>query len=102
MIDFRLRYGRSIEPDGEGDPIDIDPNELGRNRGFDIGIEGDTDRRCSSSRPSSAIAARARRVDRQAARRRDEGGRAAPEVAALRREPDPPAAAVQRDREVRR
>jgi acetolactate synthase-1/2/3 large subunit len=41
MIDFRLRYGRSIGPQAKVISIDIDPNELGRNRGVDIGIEGD-------------------------------------------------------------
>src|SRR5438105_4054153 len=41
MIDFRLRYGRSINPAAKVISIDIDPNELGRNRGIDIGIEGD-------------------------------------------------------------
>jgi acetolactate synthase-1/2/3 large subunit len=41
MIDFRLRYGKSINPEAKVISIDIDPNELGRNRGVDIGIEGD-------------------------------------------------------------
>jgi acetolactate synthase-1/2/3 large subunit len=41
MIDFRLRYGRSVNPAAKVISIDIDPNELGRNRGIDIGIEGD-------------------------------------------------------------
>jgi acetolactate synthase I/II/III large subunit len=41
MIDFRLRYGRSVNPNAKVISIDIDPNELGRNRGIDIGIEGD-------------------------------------------------------------
>ncbi len=41
MIDFRLRYGRSVNPAAKVISIDIDPNELGRNRGVDIGIEGD-------------------------------------------------------------
>jgi acetolactate synthase-1/2/3 large subunit len=41
MIDFRLRYGRSIGPQAKVISIDIDPNELGRNRGVDVGIEGD-------------------------------------------------------------
>ncbi len=41
MIDFRLRYGQSINRDAKVISIDIDPNELGRNRGIDIGIEGD-------------------------------------------------------------
>lgn len=41
MIDFRLRYGRSINPQAKVISVDIDPTELGRNRGVDIGIEGD-------------------------------------------------------------
>jgi len=41
MIDFRLRYGRSINPAAKVISLDIDPNELGRNRGVDVGIEGD-------------------------------------------------------------
>jgi acetolactate synthase-1/2/3 large subunit len=41
MIDFRLRYGRSIGPQAKVIAIDIDPQELGRNRGIDIAIEGD-------------------------------------------------------------
>ncbi|MBI5283707.1 MAG: hypothetical protein HY874_01305, partial [Chloroflexi bacterium] len=41
MIDFRLRYGRSINAAAKVISIDIDPNELGRNRGVDVGIEGD-------------------------------------------------------------
>ena len=41
MIDFRLGYGKRINPQAKVISIDIDPNELGRNRGIDIGIEGD-------------------------------------------------------------
>jgi len=41
MIDFRLRYGSSVGPQAKMISIDIDPNELGRNRGIDVGIEGD-------------------------------------------------------------
>ncbi|HXK34445.1 MAG TPA: thiamine pyrophosphate-binding protein [Dehalococcoidia bacterium] len=41
MIDFRLRYGRSINPQAKVISVDIDPTELGRNRGIDVGIEGD-------------------------------------------------------------
>ncbi|MEX0751263.1 MAG: thiamine pyrophosphate-binding protein [Dehalococcoidia bacterium] len=41
MFDFRLRYGGSIGPQAQIISIDIDPNELGRNRGIDVGIEGD-------------------------------------------------------------
>ncbi|HEY8172016.1 MAG TPA: thiamine pyrophosphate-binding protein, partial [Dehalococcoidia bacterium] len=43
MVDFRLRYGKSINPTAKVISIDIDPNELGRNRGVDVGIEGDPD-----------------------------------------------------------
>ena len=41
MIDFRLRYGRSINAAAKVISLDIDPQELGRNRGIDIAIEGD-------------------------------------------------------------
>ena len=41
LLDFRLRYGRSVNPSAKVISIDIDPNELGRNRGVDVGIEGD-------------------------------------------------------------
>ena len=41
MIDFRLRYGRSINPAAKVISLDIDPQELGRNRGIDVAIEGD-------------------------------------------------------------
>jgi acetolactate synthase-1/2/3 large subunit len=41
MMDFRLRYGQSINKDAKVISLDIDPNELGRNRRIDIGIEGD-------------------------------------------------------------
>jgi acetolactate synthase-1/2/3 large subunit len=41
MMDFRLRYGQSINKDAKVISLDIDPNELGRNRGIDVGIEGD-------------------------------------------------------------
>jgi len=44
MMDFRLRYGRSVGPQTKIIAIDIDPNELGRNRGIDVGIEGDPKR----------------------------------------------------------
>jgi acetolactate synthase-1/2/3 large subunit len=44
MIDFRLRYGSSVGPQAKIISIDIDPNELGRNRGIDVGIEGDPKR----------------------------------------------------------
>ncbi len=41
MMDFRLRYGQSINKEAKVIALDIDPNELGRNRGIDVGIEGD-------------------------------------------------------------
>ncbi len=41
MIDFRLRYGKSVNANAKVISIDIDPSEIGRNRGIDIGIEGD-------------------------------------------------------------
>jgi acetolactate synthase I/II/III large subunit len=41
-MDFRLQYGRRISPETKIIMIDTDPQEIGRNRGVDIGIEGDT------------------------------------------------------------
>ncbi len=41
-FDFRLRYGEDVRPDATVVQIDIDPTELGRNRGADVGIWGDT------------------------------------------------------------
>jgi acetolactate synthase-1/2/3 large subunit len=40
-MDFRLQYGRRIRPESKVIMIDSDPGEIGRNRGVDIGIEGD-------------------------------------------------------------
>ena len=40
-MDFRLSYGRRINPQARVIAVDIDPTELGRNRAVDIGIEGD-------------------------------------------------------------
>ncbi len=40
-MDFRLSYGRRINPGARVIAIDVDPTELGRNRAVDIGIEGD-------------------------------------------------------------
>jgi acetolactate synthase-1/2/3 large subunit len=40
-FDFRMRYGRSIGPQTRIVQIDTDPQEIGRNRSVDIGIEGD-------------------------------------------------------------
>jgi acetolactate synthase-1/2/3 large subunit len=41
-MDFRLQYGRRISPETKIIMIDTDPQEIGRNRGVDVGIEGDT------------------------------------------------------------
>lgn len=41
MMDFRLRYGKSVGPQAKVIAVDIDPTEIGRNRGIDVGIEGD-------------------------------------------------------------
>jgi acetolactate synthase I/II/III large subunit len=41
-MDFRLQYGRRISAESKVIMIDTDPQEIGRNRGVDIGIEGDT------------------------------------------------------------
>jgi acetolactate synthase-1/2/3 large subunit len=41
MMDFRLRYGKSVGPQARVITLDIDPTEIGRNRSVDIGIEGD-------------------------------------------------------------
>lgn len=41
-FDFRLDYGRAISPDGKVVQVDLDGRELGRNRGVDLAIDGDT------------------------------------------------------------
>jgi acetolactate synthase-1/2/3 large subunit len=43
-LDFRLGYGKEshINPEAKLIQIDLDPRELGRNRGVDVGIIGDT------------------------------------------------------------
>jgi acetolactate synthase-1/2/3 large subunit len=41
-FDFRMKYGRSIPPGAKVIQIDTDPQEIGRNRPVDVGIEGDT------------------------------------------------------------
>ena len=41
-MDFRLQYGGRISPQAKLIMIDSDPQEIGRNRGIDIGLEGDT------------------------------------------------------------
>ena len=69
MIDFRLGYGRRINPNAKVISIDIDPNELGRNRGIDIGIEGDP--RSALQQITAGIGARAINHDDWLARLRD-------------------------------
>lgn len=69
MIDFRLRYGRSINPNAKVISIDIDPQELGRNRGVDIGIEGDP--RSALRQITAAIGGRSIRHDEWLAKLRD-------------------------------
>ncbi|HEY4118731.1 MAG TPA: thiamine pyrophosphate-binding protein [Byssovorax sp.] len=41
-FDFRLEYGRAINGKAKVVQIDLDANELGRNRGVDVAIHGDT------------------------------------------------------------
>ena len=41
-FDFRLDYGRAINPDAKVVQVDLDGKELGRNRAVDLGIDGDT------------------------------------------------------------
>jgi acetolactate synthase-1/2/3 large subunit len=40
-LDFRLRFGRAFSDASKIIQVDVDPTEIGRNRPFDIGIEGD-------------------------------------------------------------
>jgi thiamine pyrophosphate-dependent acetolactate synthase large subunit-like protein len=40
-MDFRLGFGRRINPEAKVISVDIDPQELGRNRAIDVAIEGD-------------------------------------------------------------
>jgi acetolactate synthase-1/2/3 large subunit len=40
-LDFRLRFGRAFSDRSKIIQVDVDPTEIGRNRPFDIGIEGD-------------------------------------------------------------
>jgi acetolactate synthase-1/2/3 large subunit len=40
-LDFRLRFGRAFSEGSKIIQVDVDPTEIGRNRPFDIGIEGD-------------------------------------------------------------
>jgi acetolactate synthase-1/2/3 large subunit len=69
MIDFRLRYGRSINPNAKVISIDIDPQELGRNRSVDIGIEGDP--RSALRQITAAISGRSIRHDEWLGKLRD-------------------------------
>jgi acetolactate synthase-1/2/3 large subunit len=41
-LDFRLGYGRAINPDAKIVIVDLDGSEVGRNRSATIGIHGDT------------------------------------------------------------
>jgi acetolactate synthase-1/2/3 large subunit len=41
-FDFRLDYGRAINPNAKVIQIDLDGNELGRNRKVDVTIDGDS------------------------------------------------------------
>jgi acetolactate synthase-1/2/3 large subunit len=40
-LDFRLRFGRAFSDQSKIVQVDVDATEIGRNRPFDIGIEGD-------------------------------------------------------------
>ncbi len=41
-FDFRLEYGRAINPGAKVVQIDLDGNELGKNRRLDVAIDGDS------------------------------------------------------------
>jgi acetolactate synthase-1/2/3 large subunit len=41
-FDFRLEYGRAINPGAKVVQIDLDGNELGKNRRLELGIDGDS------------------------------------------------------------
>lgn len=41
-FDFRLEYGRAVNPAAKVVQIDLDGSELGRNRRVDLGIDGDS------------------------------------------------------------
>jgi acetolactate synthase-1/2/3 large subunit len=41
-FDFRLEYGRAINPGAKVVQVDLDGNEIGKNRRVDIGIDGDS------------------------------------------------------------
>jgi len=41
-FDFRLEYGRAINPGAKVVQVDLDGSELGRNRRVDVAIDGDT------------------------------------------------------------
>ena len=60
-LDFRLRFGRAFSDASKIIQVDVDPTEIGRNRPFDIGIEGDAGAVWSRCWPSWAIRLRAGR-----------------------------------------
>jgi acetolactate synthase-1/2/3 large subunit len=41
-FDFRLEYGRAVNPNAKVVQVDLDANELGRNRRIDVAIDGDS------------------------------------------------------------
>ncbi|MFT3774201.1 MAG: thiamine pyrophosphate-binding protein [Minicystis sp.] len=41
-FDFRLEYGRAVNPNAKVVQIDLDANELGKNRRLDVAIDGDS------------------------------------------------------------
>jgi acetolactate synthase-1/2/3 large subunit len=41
-FDFRLEYGRAVNPSAKVIQIDLDGNELGKNRRLDVAIDGDS------------------------------------------------------------
>lgn len=41
-FDFRLEYGRAINPNAKVVQVDLDGNELGKNRRLDLAIDGDS------------------------------------------------------------
>ncbi|HYM14520.1 MAG TPA: thiamine pyrophosphate-binding protein [Dehalococcoidia bacterium] len=69
MMDFRLRYGQSINKAAKVISLDIDPNELGRNRGVDVGIEGDP--RSALQQMTAELPGKAVRHDEWLAKLRD-------------------------------
>ncbi len=41
-FDFRLEYGRAVNPGAKVVQVDLDANELGRNRRIDVAVDGDS------------------------------------------------------------